>query len=268
MENFLNTLKNLFGDALFNILNGIIALVLGFFVVKFLRFILRRLLNRLPINTTIATFLNSILSAILYLIYILIVLNAFNIATDGIVALVGSVGVAIGLALKDSLSNVANGIMLVTMKPFNVGDYVEVNGTSGTVVAIHMISTVLQTTDNKLITIPNNEVLSNNIINYNAMPTRRLDMTISVAYDSDIDLVRSTVLGLVAADERIFKDPAPVFKLDVMNSSSLDFTLRMWVQSGDYHNVKWQLNENIIKVFAEKNIEIPFQQVDIRMRKD
>ena len=263
----MNNVKDLFGETLFTILNGIIVLVVGFFIVKLLRFGLKRILNRLPINTTIATFLNSILTAVLYLIYILIVLNSFNIATDGIVALVGSVGVAIGLALKDSLSNIANGIMLVTMKPFNVGDFVEVNGTTGTVVAIHMISTVLQTTDNKYITIPNNEVLSNNIINYNAMTTRRLDLVVSCSYDSDIKLVKKTLLDLVEKDSRIFSDPAPVCELDVMNSSSLDFTLRVWLKSSDYHAVRWSLNEQIINKFNELNIEIPYNQLDVRVWK-
>lgn len=268
MTDFINTLKSFFGDTLFIILNGVITLVIGFFVVKLIRYILKKILNRLPVNTTIATFLTSILSAILYLLYILIVLSSFNISTDGIVALVGSVGVAIGLALKDSLSNIANGIMLVTMKPFNVGDFVEVNGTSGTVVAIHMISTVLQTTDNKLITIPNNEVLSNNIINYNAMTTRRLDIVVSVAYNSDIELVKNTVKEIIAKDKRIFKDPEPVFELDKLNDSSLDFTLRVWLKASDYHPVRFSLNETIIKTFNEKNIEIPYNQLDIRVRKD
>ncbi len=268
MENFLNNIKSFFGDALFNFLNGIIALVIGFIILKLLRFIIKKVLTRLPINTTIATFLNSILSAVLYLIYILIVLSAFGINTNGVVALVGSVGVAIGLALKDSLSNIANGIMLVTMKPFNVGDFVEVNGTSGTVIAIHMISTVLQTTDNKVITIPNNEVLSNNIVNYNAMTTRRLDMVVSVSYDTDIDLAKNTILELVEKDNRIFSDPAPVCELDKMNESSLDFTLRVWLKSSDYHNVRWDLNQKIIKTFNKKNIEIPYNQLDIRVRKD
>lgn len=266
MNDFFTNLRTYLGDTIFNILNGIIAIVIGFIVVKFLKFIMKRIFLRLPINTTIASFLNSILSALIYLFYILIVLNAFGLDTTGVIALVGSVGVAIGLALKDSLSNIANGILLVTTKPFNVGDFVNINGVEGSVVSINMISTVLQTTDNKIVTIPNNEILSNNIINYNAMTTRRLDLVVSVSYDSDIKKVKDVINEIVTNEELIIKDPAPVFELNELADSSLNFTLRVWVNSSDYAKLKWKLNETIVKVFAKENIEIPYNKLDVNIR--
>ena len=140
LESFINTLKQFTGDALFNVLAGLIALVLGFFVVKFFKFLTKKILNRLPIGTTITSFLQSIIFVVIYIIYIMIVLGSFGIPVDGIFTLVASVGVAVGLALKDSLSNIANGILLVVMKPFKVGDYVNINGVEGTVIQIHLIS--------------------------------------------------------------------------------------------------------------------------------
>lgn len=266
MNDFLLNLRSFLGDTIFNILSGIIALVVGFIVVKFLKFILKRIFTRLPINTTIASFANSILIALIYLLYILIVLNAFGLDTTGLIALIGSVGVAIGLALKDSLSNIANGIMLVTTKPFNVGDLVNINGTEGTVVSINMISTVLQTSDNKMVTIPNNEILANNIINYNAMTTRRLDLVVSVAYNSDLNKVRDVVNKIIASDSKILTDPAPVFELDELASSSLNFTLRVWVNSSDYTKLKWDLNQKIMEAFTKENIEIPYNKLDVNIR--
>ncbi len=270
MENFLkntmDTLKGFFGDALFKIFTGLVAIVIGFFVVKLVKFVVRRLLLRLPINTTVAKFLMSLFTALIYVVYILVVADAFGIPMTGFLTLIGSIGVAIGLALKDSLSNIANGIMLVVMKPFKVGDYISVNGVEGTAISINMVSTVIQTVDNKAITIPNNEVLADNIINYNTMTTRRLDLIYSVAYGSDIDKVKEILLDLANNHPLSLKDPAPICRLHVQNTSSLDFTLRIWVKSSDYWNLKWDLNEAVVKVFAENNIEIPFAQLDVRMR--
>lgn len=266
LQNTLNTLKGFFGDALFNIFTGLVAIVVGFFVVKVVKFIIKRLLIRLPINTTVAKFLMSIFKAIIYVIYALVVADAFGIPMTGFIALIGSIGVAVGLALKDSLSNIANGIMLVVMKPFKVGDYISVNGVEGTVIAINMVSTSIQTVDNKAIIIPNNEVMADNIINYNAMSTRRLDLIYSVAYDSDVDLVKEVLLKLATEHPLSLQDPAPICRLHVQNTSSLDFTLRIWVKADDYWALKWDLNEAVVKEFAKQNIEIPYNQLDVRMR--
>ncbi len=266
MEDFLETLRTNLGDGLFNVLNGIIVLVIGFFVVRIVNYLIKKIIARLPLNTTIAQFSFSIITALVYLLYILMVLNAFGLDTSGIVALVASVGLAIGVALKDSLSNIANGIMLVTSKPFNVGDYVEINETSGTVVSINLTTTVIQSSDNKLITIPNSEILSNNIVNYNAMTTRRLDLTISVAYGSDVTLVKELLTAMIKKDKRIFKDPKPVIELDELGDSSLNFTVKLWLKSGDYSKVKWSLNEQIVEEFNKNNIILATNHLNVALR--
>ena len=266
LTSVMDNIKGFFGDALFNIFLGLIALVIGFFVVKLLKLILRRIFGRLPINTTISKFLYSILTAAIYVIYFLVVLSSFGIPMTGFLALIGSIGVAVGLALKDSLSNIANGIMLVVMRPFKIGDFVNVNGVEGTVIAINMVSSVIQTGDNKVITIPNNSILSNNIINYDAMSTRRVDMTFGVSYDSNIEEVKKALLDLANTNSKILKDPAPICVLAEQASSSLNFKLRFWVKNGDNWSTQWQLNEDVVKKFNELGIEIPYDQLDVRMR--
>lgn len=265
LESFIDTLKQFTGDALFNVLAGLIALVLGFFVVKFFKFLTKKILNRLPIGTTITSFLQSIIFVLIYIIYIMVVLGSFGIPVDGIFTLVASVGVAVGLALKDSLSNIANGILLVVMKPFKVGDYVNINGVEGTVIKIHLINTNIRTSDNKIITVPNNEVMADNIINYNGMTTRRLDMMFSAAYDADIELVKSTILELANNHPLVLKDPEPFCRLKEQGSSSLNYTLRLWVKASDYWTVYFDLNEAVVKTFNEKNIEIPYNKLDVKV---
>lgn len=267
MNSFIEAVKEFFGGALITVLTGLIAAVLGLLIVRLLKRLLRRLLTRLPINATVSTFLLSIISAVLYIIYTLVVLDAFGIPMTGFIALLSSVGVAVGLALKDSLSNIANGIMLVIMKPFKVGDFINVNGVDGVVVGIHMISTVIQTTDNKVITIPNNEVLSNNITNFNGMTTRRLDMVFTVAYGSDVDKVKEIFLDLTNKHDKILKDPAPICRLSEQAESSLNFLVRVWVKADEYWNVKWDLNEQSIKALEEANIEIPYNKLDVNVYK-
>ena len=261
-QKLLDFLEHRSGD----IIATILIFIIGYVLARILLSISQKAIAKSKLDPICHKFFLSLLKVTLYSVVVILGCSRF-VDTSSLVALLSVVGVAVSLAVKDSLSNIANGIMLVTMKPFNVGDFVEVNGTTGTVVAIHMISTVLQTTDNKYITIPNNEVLSNNIINYNAMTTRRLDLVVSCSYDSDIKLVKKTLLDLVEKDSRIFSDPAPVCELDVMNSSSLDFTLRVWLKSSDYYAVRWSLNEQIINKFNELNIEIPYNQLDVRVRK-
>lgn len=266
LDNFVAKLRSLFGDTLFNVLSGLITIIIGLIIAKFIRYILKHILFKLPINQTIAKFMTSILSALVYLIYFLIVVDAFGIPMSGFITLIGSIGVAIGLALKDSLSNIANGMLLVGMQPFKVGDFVNVNGVEGTVIGIHLVTTVIQTTDNKVISIPNNEVLANNIINFNGMTTRRLDLTYSVAYDTDIDLVKTTLLKMCHDHVKILKDPSPLCRLANHGDSSLDFLVRVWVKADDYWNVKFDLNEEVIRLFNELEIEIPYNQLDVRMR--
>ncbi len=266
LSTVMDNIKTYLGDALFNVFTGLIALVIGFFIVKLLKLILRRILGRLPINMTISKFLLSLLNASIYVIYFLVVLSSFGIPMTGFLTLIGSIGVAVGLALKDSLSNIANGIMLVVMRPFKVGDWISVNGIEGNVIAINMVSSVIQTGDNKVITIPNNSILSSNIINYDAMSTRRIDMSFGVSYDSDIDAVKKALLDLARNNDKILKDPAPICVLAEQAASSLIFKLRFWVKNGDNWTTQWQLNEDVVKKFNELGIEIPYNQLDVRMR--
>jgi small conductance mechanosensitive channel len=164
------------------------------------------------------------------------------------------------------VSNLASGITLVVTKPFEEGDYVEIDGTGGTVESISIFSTKLKTGDNKVIIIPNGNVTSANIVNYSTKGTRRLDLVVTAAYGTEIAKVKETVLEVVSRHEEIFEDPAPVVRLKEQGDSALVFTVRVWLKSSDYWNVNFDLNEELYEAFEQKGIDIPFPQLDVRVK--
>lgn len=260
-----NEMSTFFDSWGWKIVEGAITIILGLILVKILKRIAKKLLLRGKLDRTVASFLLSIVTAVLYVMLIYIIASTFGVPMDSFLALIASCGVALGLALQNSLSNIANGILLIVNKPFKASDYVSINGIEGTVRTIKLTTTELVTPDNKIVNVPNSSVIGANIINYNGLDTRRLDLVFSVSYDADIEVVKATLLELANKHDLVFKDPAPFCRLQTQNSSSLDFALRVWLNSGDYWTVKFDLNEEVLLAFKEKNINIPYNQIDVNV---
>jgi small conductance mechanosensitive channel len=175
--------------------------------------------------------------------------------------------VAVGLALQGALSNFAGGLMILIFKPFKVGDFIENGAVMGTVKDITIIYTILHTVDNKVVTIPNGTLTNSNVINYSALPSRRVDIKFSAGYHDDIEKVKSVLMGVAEAHEKVLKDPAPFVRLTAQGSSSLDYTFRVWCAGPDYWDVYFDMMERVKMAFDENGISIPFQQVDVHMDK-
>ena len=190
-----------------------------------------------------------------------------GIPSASFIALLGTAGVAIGLALQGAFSNFAGGVMILIFRPFKVGDYIDASGLSGTVNDISIFYTVLKTPDNKHITIPNGTLMNSSVTNYSAEETRRLDIDFSVSYDSDIEKVKSLILEKANSHSAVLQDPVPFCRLTSQSDSALVFTLRVWCNSGDYWDAKFDLNESIKKAFDENGIVIPYQQLDVHLDK-
>ncbi|NDR55580.1 mechanosensitive ion channel family protein [Aliiruegeria sabulilitoris] len=186
------------------------------------------------------------------------VLGTFGIQTTSLAAAIGSVGIAIGLALQGTLGHLAAGVMLVVFRPFNLGQFIEVAGHSGTVKQITLFTTELATPDNVQIIIPNGDVWSSSIINYSAHDTRRVDLVFGVSYDSDLKKTEEILNGLIAADDRFKKDPEPFVKVTNLGDSSVDFTVRVWCDAPDYWDLKFQLTRQAKEAFDTAGIDIPF----------
>jgi small conductance mechanosensitive channel len=212
-------------------------------------------------------FLCSILRWVLLLFVVIAALSQLGIDTTSLVALLGAAGLAIGLSLQSSLSNFASGVMLIVFRPFTKGDFVEVAGTSGSVDNISIFTTTLTTPDNKEVIVPNGSVIGNNIINYSARDTRRVDMVFGIGYDDDIKKAKELLEQIVAADDRILADPAPVVALGELADSSVNFLVRPWVNAADYWGVLWDTTETVKLKFDEAGISIPYPQMDVHLDK-
>lgn len=217
------------------------------------------------IDPTLQSFLKSLISILLKIFIIIMALSMVGIATTSIVTVIATCGVAVGLALQDSLSNVAGGFILAFLKPFKVGDFIS-NGTySGTVRSINIFYTKLVTVDNTLVMIPNKDIANATVTDYSAYETRRVDIEIGVDYNSDIRLVKEVLSAIAEESEHVLKEPKYAVVLTNYGDSSIDFELRVWCASSDYWPTKFDLMEQIKYRFDENNISIPFPQMDVHM---
>ncbi|MEM1111307.1 MAG: mechanosensitive ion channel domain-containing protein [Pseudomonadota bacterium] len=246
----------------------VIALVIfyaGRIVANWIVKVVRGLMERNGMDSILVSFLCSILRWVLLLFVVIAALSQLGVDTTSLVALLGAAGLAIGLSLQNSLSNLASGVMLIIFRPFTKGNFVEVAGTAGSVDAISIFTTTLTTPDNKEVIVPNGAILATNIINYSARDTRRVDMVFGISYDDDLLKAKQLLEDILAADERVLKDPEPVVALGELADSSVNFVVRPWVKSADYFAVLWDTTETVKLKFDEAGISIPYPQMDLHV---
>ncbi len=250
------------------IIEAVVILWIGFKIINMLVKALKkgRLFNKM--EKSLQSFLLSFIVAALKIVLFISIASFLGVPMTSLITLLGSAAVAIGLALQGGLSNLAGGVMILFFKPFKVGDFVDTHVDSGTVSEISLFYTTLQTVDNRIIMLPNGNLVNNPIINYSKLKERRLDLTISVDYSSDIEKVKKVITETIEKDERILKDKDVFVRLNEMADSSLNFVVRVWVSSPDYWNVHFDLKENIKKALDKNNISIPFPQMDVHVKKD
>ncbi|MEM9207851.1 MAG: mechanosensitive ion channel domain-containing protein [Pseudomonadota bacterium] len=225
----------------------------------------RKVLASREVDKILETFISNLVYWALLVVVIIAAIDRLGIETTSLIAVMGAAGLAVGLALQGSLSNFAAGVLIVIFRPYRVGDFVEAAGISGSVEQVQILTTILKTPDNKQIIVPNSSIMSSIITNFSANDTRRVDLTIGVSYDDDLDQVQKTLREIVDADERILKDPACVIRVHELADSSVNFVVRPWVASGDYWNVYWDLTETIKKRFDQDGISFPFPQQDVHI---
>ena len=250
------------------IVMAIAIFVIGKWVVKVIVNLVKKLLGRSEsMDEMLINFLGSIVNAVLLLFVIIASLDQLGVDTSSLVALIAAAGLAIGLALQGSMQNFAAGVMIIIFKPFKSGDFIEAGGVSGVVEKVQIFSTTMRTGDNKEVIVPNGGIYGGPITNFSARDTRRVDMVFGIGYDDDIRKAKEILEGLVAADDRILKDPAPVVALSELADSSVNFIVRPWVNSGDYWAVMWDMNEKVKMSFDEAGISIPYPQMDVHLHK-
>lgn len=249
-----------------NLIIAIVIVFIGWLVLRWADSFLGKMLARFKVKAILVEFVQQVAKALLYVILTILVLSQLGFDTTSLVAILAAGSIAIGLALKDSLQNFASGVMLILQQPFQEGHFVEAAGQMGVVEKVSLFSTVFRATDNRVINIPNGHIYSAAIINYSARDTRRLDLVFGVSYDSDLRKAKSILQDLVANDERVRSEPEPLVVVSELAESSVNFTVRVWVNSHDYWGLRFYLLETVKLTFDEQGIVIPYPQMALHIQ--
>ena len=266
LEQFINRLIEWLTTEGIKLVIGLFLLWAGWKIAKKIVNIMSKTLEKKNVDITIRTFLDTFVEVVIKWILVFIFLEQVWIKTTGISALLASAGVAIGLALQGSLSNFAGGVIILLIRPFNVGDYIEGSGHSGTIEKIGMFYTHMTTVDNKLILIPNGNLANGSIVNYSAKELRRVDLTFGVGYEQDVLKVKRVLSNIIDAHDLILKTPEPFIALSAHGDSAVNFVVRVWVNNGDYWKVHFDLLESVKVKFDEEEISIPYPQMDLHIK--
>jgi len=250
------------------LLLALLILVLGKWLVGIAANTIVNTMNKKNVDKTISNFVGSIARTVLLAVVVIASLGQLGIETASFVAIIGAAGLAVGFALQGSLSNFASGVLLILFRPIRSGDFVEVAGQAGVVNEVGIFSTIMKSGDNKVIIIPNSNIMGSNIINYSLEDTRRIDMVIGIAYDADIRKAKAVLEEIIAAEERVLTEPGTTIAVAELADSSVNLVFRPWVNAGDYWPTKFALLEAVKLRFDEDNIGIPFPQVDVHIQKD
>lgn len=252
---------------LVNIVAAIAIIIVGMIVARIVSNAVNRLMVARHIDTTVADFLSALVRYGIIAFTLIAALGRVGVQTASVIAVLGAAGLAIGLALQGSLSNLAAGVLLVTFRPFRSGEYVDLGGVAGTVLQVQIFSTTMRTVDGRIVVIPNGKIIAGNIVNFSREPVRRNEFIIGVAYNSDIDQVKNILTEIIQADDRILKDREMTVRLNELGPSSINFVVRVWSKSGDLQNVYWDVLELIKRRFDEQGISFPYPQMDVNFKR-
>ena len=247
------------------VVGAIVVLVVGRMVAGVLRKTVRKAMTKRQVDATLVPFLSSLVYYMALAFVVIAVLSLFGIQTTSLVAVLGAAGLAVGLALQGTLSHFAAGVMLLVFRPFRVGDLVEVGGTVGKVEEISIFTTILRTTDNVKITVPNSQIYGSTISNYNGYDTRRVDMVMGISYDDDIDLAIQTMERVIGEDSRVLGDPAPQIAVSELADSSVNLVVRPWCKAEDYWDVRFDLTRRFKEELEKAGCSIPYPQHDVHL---
>jgi len=254
---------------LINIVTALAIFFIGKFVARWItNMTLKNMNKKGQIDKTLESFLSSVIYGVLLVVVSLASLSKVGVETTSFIAILGAVGLAIGLAFQSTLSNISAGVMIIIFKPIKIGEFVEAGGAMGTIEDINIFNTNMKTADNKVIIISNSNIIGGNITNFSRKDTRRVDITFGIGYDDDLKLAKQTLLDILNEDKRILQDPVPFVAVGELADSSVNFVTRSWVNSADYWGVYFDTMEKVKLVFDEKGISIPYPQMDVHSKND
>lgn len=228
----------------------------------------KKIMLKAQIDLTLIEFLENVIYFTLFIVIVLASLNALGINTTSFLAIFGAASLAIGLALKDSLSNIGAAVLIIIFKPFKVGDFINAADASGTVEGINLFSTIMATPDNNTIMVPNSTIIGSNITNYSSKPIRRINLIFGIDYNDDLKLAKEILTRIIKEDDRVLKEPAPFVAVNELADNSVNLLFRLWVKTEQYWDVHFEMLEKVKLAFDEKGISIPFPQMNIHIQKE
>ncbi len=267
-ESILTSITNWAMNTGIKIIIALIILIISFKVINFIGKKISAKGDSGKLDKTLAKVFTYAFKITLKCIVAICLVGYLGIDTSGLAALVTSLGVCIGLAVNGALSNLAGGVLIIITRPFRVDDFIEAQGVSGVVEDIHITATRIRTGDNKVVYIPNGALSSGTIVNYSEKPTRRVDFTFSIGYKNDFEKAKKIVLDICNSHELVLKDPEPFVRVSAHGESSIDLVARVWVNSDDYWTVNFDVLEAVKVAFDKEGIEIPYNQLDVHVKKD
>lgn len=263
--NYLDKMINFGFEYSPKIIGGIIVLLIGLWITKLITKSVEKALAKSKLDQSLVPFLKSLTNIILKILVVITVMGMIGIQMTSFIALIGAAGLAFGLALSGTLQNFAGGVIILILKPFKVGDFIEAQGFSGTVKEISIFATMLNTGDKKLIIIPNGPLSTGPLTNSSTEPQRRVDWKFGMAYGDDVENFKKAINDFFAEDTRILKEPASFIGLSELGDSSVNFTVKAWVNSADYWDVFFNINEKVYTKFGDYKLNIPFPQMDVHL---
>jgi len=264
-----NTVADTIVTALANwglkVVAALVILVVGLWLAKKIKSIFTGILEKKEVEPTLIGFFGNIVYGAIVVFVVIAAIGKLGVETTSFAAVIAAAGLAIGLALQGSLSNFASGVLLILFKPFKAGNFIKAGGEAGTVVEVGLLTTELKTPDNVKIILPNSQVMGGSITNFSAHDTRRCDMVVGVSYGDDLGKAKQLILDLIAADERVLKEPEPQVAVSNLGDSSVDFVVRPWVNAADYWTFKFDFTQAVKEKFDAEGISIPFPQRDVHL---
>ena len=250
------------------VIGAVVVWIIGSWIIKILTSTFSRMMDKTKTEDSLKPFLKGFIGTLLKILLVISVLGMLGIQMTSFIALLGAAGLAIGMALSGMLQNFAGGVMILILKPFKVGDFIEAQGFIGTVHEIQIFTTILKTPDNKTILIPNGGLSTSSMTNYTKEEKRRVDWTFGIGYGDDVDKAKAVIKKLCNEDSRILKEPEIFIAVSELADSSVNFVVRAWVNTADYWGVFFDMNENIYKTFDKEELHIPFPQMDVHLHKN
>ncbi|MFD0931732.1 mechanosensitive ion channel family protein [Psychroflexus salinarum] len=248
-----------------SVIAALVILILGFWVIKLIVGRVRKVMEKREVDPGVRGFTTSILGIVLKIVLFIVVISKLGVETTSFAAILAAAGLAIGLALQGSLSNFAGGVLIIILKPFRVGDFIDAQGESGTVTEITIFYTYLTTIGNQRVVIPNGQLSNNKVVNYSFEPIRRNAMAVGISYDSDIKKTREVLLDIVNSDERTLKDPEPAVVVTGLGDNSVDLSLRFWAKREDYWALNFDTMEKLKTELEDAGVSFPFPQRDVHL---